>query len=478
MCDEGYSGARMRPESKPKMGSQNTILRWVETLGQGARVIFAISVVVFVLVITEIVASMSTANAIDEERIDVVEKLALIRARLEGELNSTLYLTRGMISYVATQPELTWSDFEPIAAEMVAAGRYIRNLALAPENVIRFVYPLAGNERALGMSYRENPQQWPAVKRAIELGDTVVAGPLDLVQGGRGIVARTPIFVQDRTVYPPKDRLYWGLAAIVIDADELFKASGVARRVGQLSVAVRGKDGKGAAGAVFLGDAGLFVNPDVVTQTVSLPNGTWQIAAIPMVGWGTRNGAAVVVRWVGIFVALIFGGLVYVLLTLERRNRALALHDQLTGLPNRRLMYDRLHQLAALWERSNAGFALLYLDLNEFKAINDQYGHQVGDTVLIEVSRRLLELTRRSDTVARVGGDEFIVLLPNLTDPDILAGVLTKLRAGLSKPIPSGNLDLNIHAAVGMARFPEDTHDADQLVHVADQNMYREKSAP
>ncbi|HEY9081618.1 diguanylate cyclase domain-containing protein [Magnetovibrio sp.] len=458
------------------MQVRDTVLRWLEEFGRGARIVFALAVVVFVLAVTEFVASLSTGKAIDQERADVVEELSLIRARLEGEINSTLYLTRGMISYVATHPDLTWNDFEPLAMEMVTAGRHIRNLALAPDNVIEFIYPLAGNERALGLNYRENAQQWPAIQRAIDLGNTIVAGPLKLVQGGEGLIARTPIYVQDRTAYPVVPPKFWGIAAIVMDTPSLFSTAGVAARVGDLNVALRGKDGLGAEGDVFLGNAELFSTPGVVTQTVTLPNGAWQMAAAPAAGWGASDKTSLAVRGIGIVVALIFGGLVYSLLSLERRNRDLALHDHLTRLPNRRLMYDRLNQLAALGDRSKFGFTLLYIDLDGFKPINDEFGHHVGDKVLVEVGERLMALTRKSDTVARVGGDEFVIVLPGVTDASTLDGVLKKLHTCLNRPMKLGEREHIVQASVGVARFPEDADDVERLVNLADKNMYMEKN--
>jgi len=458
------------------MTTKDNVLRWLEDFGRGARIMLALAVVVFVLIVTEFVASLSTDKAIDQERAGVVEQLSLIRARLEGEINSTLYLTRGLVSYVATHPNLTWNDFEPLATEMVTVGRHIRNLALAPDNIIQFIYPLAGNERALGLNYRENAKQWPAVKRAIDLGNTIVAGPLTLVQGGQGLIARTPIYVQDRTSYPVSPPVYWGLAAIVMDTPSLFNAAGVLERVGNLNVAVRGKDGLGADGDVFIGDEQLFATPGVITQIVSLPNGNWQMAAMPVAGWGASDHSPLAVRAIGILIALVFGALVYLLLSLERRNRDLALHDHLTKLPNRRLMYDRLYQLAALGDRSNFGFTLLYIDLDGFKPINDEFGHHVGDKVLIEVGERLMAQTRRSDTVARMGGDEFVILLPGVTDRQTLDGVLDKLRSGLNRPMKLENGEIYVHASVGIARFPQDADDAERLVNLADKNMYAEKT--
>ena len=455
----------------------DNIMTWLESFGRGTRVLFAALVVIFVMIVTEMVVSMNHERLVQHERAEVVEQLATVRARLEGEINSTLHLSRGMISYVATHPDLTWSDFEPLAAEIIAVGRHIRNIALAPDNVIRFIYPLAGNERVLGMDYSQNKDQWPAVQRAIEIGSTLVAGPVRLVQGGEGLVARTPIYIQDRNTFTQAKPRYWGLAAIVIDTPSLFRTTGVSSGVPGLNFAIRGADSMGMEGKVIVGDEALFTSLDAVTQIVSLPNGVWQMAAIPADGWGKSESPHILVRATGWAIALIFGILVYWLLSLERRNRDLALHDSLTKLPNRRLMYDRLYQLAALSDRSKFGFTLLYVDLNSCKPVNDEFGHSIGDRVLIEIGERLMASTRKSDTVARVGGDEFVVLLPGVTDQKILNGVLEKLHGGIGRPMKFGDIELSVHASIGYARFPEDADDVERLVNMADMNMFEDKSS-
>jgi sensor domain CHASE-containing protein len=161
-----------------------------------------------------------------------------------------------------------------VAPYIVRGSRHIRNIGLAPNNVISFVYPLTGNEAALGLEYEKDRTQWPAIQRAIEHGDMLVSGPLPLVQGGTGLIARSPIFVDEG-----KDSRYWGLVSIVIDMDSLLSAAGLNDKPG--GIALRGRDGKGAAGEQFFGPAGVFDNPDVLLQNVNFRHSQWQVALLP-----------------------------------------------------------------------------------------------------------------------------------------------------------------------------------------------------
>lgn len=154
----------------------------------------------------------------------------------------------------------------------------------------------------------------------------------------------------------------------------------------------------------------------------------------------------------------------------------LASHDPLTGLPNRTLLYDRLTQELAYAERYNASLALLYLDLDLFKEVNDLLGHGVGDELLRQVAERLLGCVRRTDTVSRLGGDEFAVLLTGFdrrTFPDELA---IKIAKRLNDPFVLNQETVNVSTSVGISLFPEDGQDAETLVKHADTAMYQAKA--
>ncbi len=168
-----------------------------------------------------------------------------------------------------------------------------------------------------------------------------------------------------------------------------------------------------------------------------------------------------------------------VLLTLleEEINRSehLALHDPLTGLPNRRLLEDRLTKAIERGERNEALVAVLLIDLDGFKQINDTHGHPVGDEVLRVVATRLQMRVRKADTIARVGGDEFLVVVSDLLQPHGAQVLASKLMADLNEPIVMGEMHLRPCASIGVAIYPHDAQTMETLCAKADAAMYEQK---
>lgn len=152
-----------------------------------------------------------------------------------------------------------------------------------------------------------------------------------------------------------------------------------------------------------------------------------------------------------------------------------ASHDALTGLINRVLLFDRLGQEIRRCERADGRFAVLFIDLDYFKVINDRYGHEAGDRVLVQVARRLAAALRKSDTVARFGGDEFIALVPGGDSRERIAPLCEKILHRLEAPIPFGRESLFISASIGAAFFPSDATAPQDLIRLADNDMYRIK---
>lgn len=165
----------------------------------------------------------------------------------------------------------------------------------------------------------------------------------------------------------------------------------------------------------------------------------------------------------------------------EAEARHMALHDALTGLPNRALLDDRLAHSLAMSTRHRWGLAVMFLDLDGFKLINDTHGHATGDHVLMTVAQRLLENTRGDDTASRYGGDEFVYLMMDVKSEVDVAHFAEKLLTSLQAPcevtVGSSTVRLSIRASIGIAIAPQHGHAADGLMQLADAAMYQAKQS-
>ncbi len=160
----------------------------------------------------------------------------------------------------------------------------------------------------------------------------------------------------------------------------------------------------------------------------------------------------------------------------EERARHLSLHDVLTGLPNRRLLHDRLAQSISQARREGWQVAVMFIDLDRFKNVNDSFGHAVGDELLREMGKRLTSLVRESDTVSRVGGDEFVIVLPHAQAGADIAPIAANLVAKISEPYVLGGRELRVTPSIGVSIFPDDSDDPVKLLGFADAAMYHAKA--
>jgi len=154
-----------------------------------------------------------------------------------------------------------------------------------------------------------------------------------------------------------------------------------------------------------------------------------------------------------------------------------AYHDVLTNLPNRKLFTDRLTQSISRARRSGKSLAVMFVDLDHFKSINDTLGHEMGDELLLEMAKRLSANVREYDTVARLGGDEFTIILSELRQPEDAVNVAEKVRSAVEQPLSIAGTSIEVSASIGIALYPDDGTDAESLLRNADSAMYRAKEA-
>ncbi len=404
----------------------------------------------------------------NKRHIETLSYATTLRVRLERELNALLYLNSGLGAYlVVRNNNMQRDEIQDILAVLHRNSRHIRNFGVAVGYRLLYVYPVQGNESAIGLYYPDLPAQWSVIERIAQSGLAALAGPVDLRQGGRGLLYRMPLVLQGR---------YWGLLSTVIDSDSLFQAVQAESADDRYEFAIRGQDALGMAGGPVWGALALFEQPDVLIQEMDVPGGSWAIAVRHRAGddagllrWMIRTGAT--------GVGLLIAGMLYMLI----RNRSLmahrAMYDDLTGLPNRRLFEDRALMAFSRQQRQPQQLcALLFLDLDDFKIVNDQHGHKAGDAVLVAVARRALAAVRQNDTVARWGGDELIVLLEQVSR-DMLETIAQRLRHSIQEPVEFEGRSLQVGVSIGVATCPDAGTDLDQLLHAADGYMYSDKTS-
>lgn len=205
-----------------------------------------------------------------EHRQRTQAHLDQVRSLLDSRVNSSLLLMRSLASYIAVHPELDQEEFKRISSEVMRHRNHLLNLIAGPNAVIRFAYPQKGNEVLMGLNYRDLPNQWVAVRTALEQETMVVDGPIPLVQGGTGIVGRMPVFSGAE-----QQRKFWGIVSAVIDSDALFKQVGARSAELGIDIALR----QSSAHKVFWGEEELFSAPDSVSTVVLLPGVEWEMAA-------------------------------------------------------------------------------------------------------------------------------------------------------------------------------------------------------
>lgn len=650
------------------------------------------------------------------------KQLSHYHSNMVTNLQNHIQIVRGLPGLFAVNPELTQPQFELAMRHLIGDHTQLRNIAAAPDMVIRYMYPIEGNEAAIGLDYRQEPAQKAAVERARMNRRLVLAGPLNLKQGRVGLITRIPVYLNDQN----GQEYFWGIISAVLDVEAFFTASGLHAEDLPVELAIRGRDGLGRDGEVFFGDPELFDNP-VLTMPLQLPDGYWLLTGQPKGGWKADNQLVWQSRLLIFFVALILfalltsfirfmfsaslanlkfrqliesspvpyllvgrdqritfvnpaftelygytlseipllerwwqktdidqdylkkiqswydatgtdnnnlpeppvelkvecnngesrvallsastldntvhpelllviyditsrkqaeqkvhlseqifrqahegilvtdtdsrilevnpafttitgysfedafqqtpaimksgrhdqaffqqlwlslenegywqgeiwnrhkdGHLYAVLLTIttmtnprgqkqyyvglfsdithskmqQEKLELMAHYDVLTHLPNRVLFADRFNQAVAHSQRMNTWLGICFLDLDDFKPVNDNFGHEVGDLLLIEVAERLRASVREEDTISRFGGDEFAILFRDIMSYDQSEQLLTRLHQTLAEPYWINNQRIVISASSGLAIYPMDNVDLDTLLRHADQAMYQAK---
>lgn len=253
-----------------------------------------------------------------EQRAEAVSEVSVRGSALSSGLNRRLARLQGLHAFVQTEgsdPDFALK-FEQFAADLYAGSRGVRNFAIAPEGKVRYVYPLEGNETVLGYQplLDPRPEVVADVQRALETEEAILSGPIELVQGGLGLIGRQAVF---------QDGRFWGLVNVVVEVHPLLTEAGVEGGTGELEYALRDNQGR-----VFYGSSSVFSSSPIITQII-LPEGYWELAGAPRDGWLTLIQQPLFISRIGSLVSIILlTSLVY--MTINRQSRLAAAVEQQT----------------------------------------------------------------------------------------------------------------------------------------------------
>lgn len=259
--------------------------------------VVAIALAVLSVVATYGMSGFLRAAAQNELR----ENLNPLRVEMQQRIARDMQLIRGMMGYVRANPDLGQAEFELIAKDILeGADDHVRNLALARDLTISHIHPLEENRDALGLDYRENDRQWDAVKQVVDENRIVVAGPVKLVQGGYGLIARFPIYF--RSDYSEEPRL-WGIASTVIDFDMFLEEVGIFSFDKTMRLAIVGRNGDPQNDEIIWGDETIRDADPVPLAVIMGSQGIWRLLAAPRDGW---PGPLSSLPWFGLGAVLLF----------------------------------------------------------------------------------------------------------------------------------------------------------------------------
>lgn len=406
------------------------------------------------------------------EQIDIINELNSFKSQLQSELNSRFYLSKGLEAYIRNVKNIDHASFQSFANSLISDDPAIKNITLLKGTTVIDVFPIEGNEDVIGKDLATIESQRPAIIEAIESKRMVTDGPVNLVQGGEGIINRIPIFLENEG-----NSEFWGMVSIVMLKDELINKTGFGsptRGIDALINIVRRGSGQSQ---FFWGDQSV-IGKKPITYDLDIDGNTWQISAIPRFGWKDYSGFIWTWGIIAGLVSILVGVFVSIFISQRIELKKIIHIDPLTQIENRRFFYDRLEETYKISKNLSRKFAILFIDINRFKEINDEYGHVIGDMVLKESADRMKKITKKQWTLARFGGDEFIILMPEIKNIHEVYEFTELIKDQFLKTLfvfDTQTLDVTI--SVGHAVYPDDSEDIESLVSKADFSMYNDKKS-
>ncbi len=429
---------------------------------KATRIVFFIMLIIGIIGSTY--AGMSAFKEVEQNEYTLNQRY---EAHLTEAITSAVLFTDILDTVICNHGgEISQEEFESIA-KTISDSSFIHAVSYAPQGIVTHRYPLNPNNPALNVNFFEDEHTKASVLLAYETQQPVISGPFNLLINGFGITIRNPIF---------KEGEFIGIVSVAMLVDELIKHIGLSTLVDigyeyRLSTTYQGEKIVATESEAFTPGVVEADEFDVAGAYMSdVAQSTWRLTLydneryIQSITYGLFWFFAVLAVNLFIF---------YFLRKAEKHREKIQTEmetDPLTGISNRLKLENFLHDVSGA-----LSFGVFFIDLNKFKPVNDTYGHDTGDQLLIAYSKRLKENSTQDTLVARLGGDEFVLVAPNVSDEKTAKIIATRIKDLSEQTFSINEISINISASIGWALSSE-RDSPKTLLEKADAKMYEQKS--
>lgn len=395
------------------------------------------------------------------KKLEATEQFAHFDNMMSTKIVTISNLIKGFEAYLNTCPETNdASIYAYLDFLMRDQLDFVNNIGILKGTTIQWNYPYEANKSSIGVDLAENESQRKSVLEVKETLRSSFQGPVKLVQGGEGYIVRSPLLDHQGN--------YWGMTSLVIRKESFEKLFDEYQTVLGIDV------------IILSGEDVLFGESNLITKDLEWfqYNGNlfdWKVGIDAGKQYRPDQFKTVLLFVVSFIVFDLITAATYLSIKANEVIRKEAIHDQLTGARNRNGLPEDMEQFMSSSNRNEHKVGIIILDLNQFKYINDTFGHMVGDIVLIETTKKLKSIARSGDIVYRVGGDEFLIIVPVISDEMALVQAMHRIKEHLFFDITVKNNTIQVGASLGHALYPDDGTTFDEIFQVADKRMYQDK---
>lgn len=407
--------------------------------------------------------SMYEINKLEREnQMMATEHFAAFDNQLNKLIYSNVNLLKGFIAYFQTNPDINDANAYAYLEHLLSdQSDLINNIGIIKDTTIIWNYPYEPNKSSIGVDLSKNENQREVVLNVKENLVTIFQGPVNLVQGGTGFVIRFPITESDGS--------YWGQISIVMKGDAFVEAIKTYEEALSIESIILSEQ------KIVYGDVALL-DEDLYWFEFEDDLFIWEVGLRLTSHESNEYYKIIFLIIIGIVVFGIVSSATFLIIRASEVIKHEAVHDQLTGLRNRNTLDETIYQVFAAADRNHHKVGILLLDLNKFKEINDTFGHAAGDEVLRDTSKRMKHIARSDEMIFRVGGDEFLLVVPVVKDAQVLEVIKERLHGELTYRLDYNGHPIGITASIGAALYDDDGDNFDTLFQIADKRMYSEKN--